>query len=122
MGMSEPAESNPAKDRRNGFGNLIPIKPGEVRNPNGFNQIHTMMRKVRERTKNGEEILDVIYSIMKESNSEVVRLKAAEMLRDWGFGKPKEIKDTGEAPSILNIANLSPEKFDILIALLKEAS
>ena len=55
---------------------------------------------IRLKTKNGKEIVDTVYHVLKHSLSGRLRIHAAEFLRDTGWGKPVQkidpIGDDGE--------------------------
>jgi len=116
--MSDAAEKLP----NNGHGTipkgLIPWKPGQSGNPSGFNVMHSMMRRVREATNNGQDLIDVLKELLADNNP-VVRLKACEMLWDRGWGKPKEPKDEAGTHKTWDISKLSADKQQELINVLK---
>lgn len=120
--MSEPAEQLPRSNGSTVPKGLTPWRPGQSGNPTGWNAINAMRAQILKRTKNGEEIIAVIHDIMQTAENDAVRLKAAEMLLDRCYGKPKELPDGNAAPSILNIASLPADKLEMLISLLREAS
>ena len=85
-----------------GSANLKPIKPGEVRNPNGHNQYigpkaeakHDILEAMETRFggDKAEELVDTLAGLMRDESSQVV-LGAVRDILDRMLGKPRQSMD-----------------------------
>ena len=89
--------------------NLRPVKPGEVRNPQGNSRVVREFRaEILKRSNNGKELLDYLFETLRTSTNDVLQFKCCEMLMQYGLGKPKEAPES-DGVDKSSFANLSPE-------------
>jgi hypothetical protein len=50
---------------------------------------------IRQKTNDGQVILDAVFKILTKSHSDRARMQAAEFMRDTGFGKPAQQLEHG---------------------------
>lgn len=70
------------------------FQKGQSGNPNGRPK-SKLGQMIRDKTNDGQMILDVVLKILAKSKSDKARMGAAEFLRDTGFGKPTQGHEHG---------------------------
>ena len=98
-------------------------KPGQSGNPNGIGgPVATFMRAVRDATDDGQKILEVLMAGLAYEGWGV-KLKAAEMLLERGWGKAPQLisMNNGKGPAF-DWSKLSDEKLKSFMETLAEIS
>jgi hypothetical protein len=81
-----------------------------------------LVRRIREQTRDGEELVDYMLSVFRDKNgSRRDRIAAATWLSDCGFGKPTQTTATVEAPAEA-LSPLMARVDELLMARLDELS
>lgn len=99
-------------------------KPGQSGNPHGLagGPVAALMRDVRNATDNGEKVIQVLMAGLANSNWNV-KLKAAEMLLERGWGKaPQPLAITGEKSGTVDLSKLSDEELKVLGLLIAKTT
>ena len=91
------------------------FKPGQSGNPLGSVAPQRGLSKaIRSLTNQGRELLELLLGYVRDpSVSHVVRLKACEVLLNYGFGPPREMVD-GDEESKVDLSKLTPDQMAVL--------
>ncbi len=106
--------------------NLIPIKPGEVRNPRGAGApAHAIAAYIRSETLEGTALVDFLVAVFKGNETgfkkAADRLYAVKLLLDRGWGQaPQTIafERDGQNKPLLDLSKLSPAEFEVFKGIL----
>lgn len=115
--MTEAAVVETPIDRR--LRNLIPAKPGEVRNPLGkTGPSHTVAKYIREKTLDGTALVDFLLGVLNgeidQYRSVKNKLHAVEILfnRGWGQAPQTIITPGGQPRPLFDLTKLSATEFE----------
>lgn len=97
------------------YPNLVPIKPGETRNPQGSSKVQReFQHEIRKRSDNGKELIEYLFANLRDPKiNELIRFKSVELLIHYGFGKPREA-DSEEQKKVFDFSKLTPVELEVL--------
>lgn len=96
------------------------FQPGQTGNPHGFSTVgRKFQAEVRARSHDGKLMLDYLFAQMLDTKAhEMIRFKCAELLVQYGLGKPRE-QDDAEGMTF-DASRLNDTERDQLIGLLSK--
>ena len=98
-----------------GLANLIPWKKGQSGNPNinSRQEVIAEFRRIQRAARiRSMEALSVIIDIMRTSDEDAVRLKAADLVIERGFGLLIKAIEKGQCDNLLEGAHETPDRIE----------